>query len=281
MNSNLHRDPYTGLWLQRGGSQTGILDEIDTFVEGEKPRERAFRRQAVIETLVPLELLIHLPAAELRGLDLLLDVLSESTTCRVSAGGRDGGRIFCRLNQDVDVEILVEFMIRVRLRIPWREVQLFHWPDSNDRHLSCYLHTVNTSRKWSNRRSDLTGAMPVCLESNNGMQNPALGEATIEGPRTGYPFPDLMPVTDSIVSWVLWAEAGFPDPPSSLMDSYRTLTGHHLPQLPTLGLEPGPLDYFQDPWEVQGYGDHFHIAMFWESKLEPEKRGRWNLQGLW
>ena len=39
MNSNLHRDPYTGLWLQRGGSQTGILDEIDTFVEGEKPRK--------------------------------------------------------------------------------------------------------------------------------------------------------------------------------------------------------------------------------------------------
>ena len=23
----------------------------------------------------------------------------------------------------------------------------------------------------------------------------------------GYPFPDLMPVTDSIVSWVLWLEA--------------------------------------------------------------------------
>ena len=44
------------------------------------------------------------------------------------------------------------------------------------------------------------------------MQNPALGEATIEDPRTGYPFPDLMPVTDSIVSWVLWAEADFQTP---------------------------------------------------------------------
>ena len=75
LDSELYQDASTGSWVQRGGPRIGKPDEIDTSVHGESPREKALRRQAVTETLVPLDLLIQMPPPELRGLELLLDVL--------------------------------------------------------------------------------------------------------------------------------------------------------------------------------------------------------------
>ena len=61
MKSSLYRDPCTGHWLQRNGSQAGVFDEIDTLLEEENASERAQRRDAITETLIPLELLTQLP----------------------------------------------------------------------------------------------------------------------------------------------------------------------------------------------------------------------------
>ena len=82
LDSELYQDATTGSWLQRGGSRIDKPDEIDTSVHGESPREKALRRQAVTETLVPLDLLIQMPPPELRGLELLLDVLSSCVSFR-------------------------------------------------------------------------------------------------------------------------------------------------------------------------------------------------------
>ena len=84
-DTSLYRDPTTGRWLQIDGSRLGLLDEIDASVAGESARDRATRRVALTETLVPLDLLIQMPPAELRALELLLDVLTSSRTCRVTS----------------------------------------------------------------------------------------------------------------------------------------------------------------------------------------------------
>ena len=292
MKSSLYRDPCTGHWLQRNGSQAGVFDEIDTLLEEENASERAQRRDAITETLIPLELLTQLPPQELRGLELLLDVLQSSRSCRVSSAGGNGGRILCDLNRDADMEILVEFMVRVRLRIPWHRRQLKHWPGSNDRHLHCYLHRAKVSRNrprssiaWSQGRSDLTDAMVVCLESNHSLKDPYLALEEVRDPRTGYWFPDeskRLPVIDSVVSWALWAEAGFPSPPSSLRTAYLELTGKKLPTVPLvdhLESEAYLHDLSRDWWEVRSLIDErYDEARFWEERLVTEKRARWNLQ---
>ena len=65
LDSELYQDATSGRWLQRGGPRIGNPDEIDTSVPGESSRETALRRQAVTETLVPLDLLIQMPPPEL------------------------------------------------------------------------------------------------------------------------------------------------------------------------------------------------------------------------
>ena len=141
MDTSLYRDPNTGRWLQRGGSFFGSPDEIDTSVAGESSIDRAIRRNALTETLVPMDLLIQLPDPELRALELLLDVLTSSDLCRASSEG--GGRIICRLDQDVDVEILVEYMIRVRLGLPWHDTEEENFPPRHDTHVICYMHLTD------------------------------------------------------------------------------------------------------------------------------------------
>ena len=91
IDSELYQDATTGRWSQRGGSRIGKPVEIDTSVHGESPREKALRRQAVTETLVPLDLLIQMPPPELRGLELLLDVLASCESFRVTS--REDGMI--------------------------------------------------------------------------------------------------------------------------------------------------------------------------------------------
>ena len=58
LDSELYQDATTESWLQRGGPRIGTPEELDSSVHGESPREKALRRQAVTETLVPLDLLI-------------------------------------------------------------------------------------------------------------------------------------------------------------------------------------------------------------------------------
>jgi len=254
-DTSLYRDPTTGRWLQIDGSRLGLLDEIDASVAGESARDRATRRVALTETLVPLDLLIQMPPAELRALELLLDVLTSSRTCRVTS--EKGGRILCRINPFADVELLVEYMIRVRLGIPWNddyETRRF-WPSRYDRHLRIYM--IRCGGMFDGE------SIEVC------MVNMTL--------HLGFP------VTDAIVSWALWANCGFPNPPRSFVEAYNQLTGRALNGV--FASEEGYEEYeygFQLPGymtDENGMEPFFEIdwqASLWEESLMSSTRARRN-----
>jgi len=258
-DTSLYRDPTTSRWLRIDGSRLGFLGEIDSSVAGESARDRATRRDALTETLVPLDLLIQMPRAELRALELLLDVLTSSRKCRVTSesGGHNGGRILCRINPFVDVEILVEYMIRVRLGIPWDDRQLTSswWPSRDDNHLHCYM--IGLLYPFDGE------FIEVCMVNDY----------------TGRRFP----VTDSIVSWVLWANCGFPNPPRSFVRAYNDLTGMGFEgwfsseeqyeeyeygfQLPA---------YMTDEYGMEPFSELDLRAILWEESLMSGTRARRN-----
>ena len=254
-DSSLYRDPTTGRWLQIDGSRLGFLDEIDTSVAGECARDRATRRNALTETLVPLDLLIQMPPAELRALELLLDVLTSSRTCRATS--HDGGRVLCRLNPHADVEILVEYMIRVRLGIPWNGVNKSRgvWPSRDDDHLHSSLIGCG---------GDFDGEyFEVCMVNDY----------------TGRRYP----VIDSIVSWALWANCGFPNPPRSFVEAYNQLTGRALNGVFASEERYEEYEYgFQRPaYMTDEYGmEPFYEldwqASLWEESLMSSTRARRN-----
>ena len=270
IDTSLYRDPNTGRWLQRGGPCMGSPDEIDTSVAGESSVDRAIRRNALTETLVPMDLLIQMPDPELRALELLLDVLTSPGPCRASSEG--GGRILCRLDQDVDVEILVEYMIRVRLGLPWYGTEEENFPPRHDTHVICYMHLTDSESRWE--------GIEVCLQSTHSLDLafPRSGiPLTIRDPITGLWAPDpdsLLPVIDSIVSWVIWAQCGFPDPPESFTDSYVQLTEAPL-ELDCTG-EPVLPAYMTDEYGMEPFSELEWQARLWEESLMSSTRARRN-----
>ena len=284
IDSELYQDATTGTWSQAGGSRTGNRDEIDTSVPGEDPWEKALRRQAVTETLVPLDLLIQMPPPELRGLELLLDVLSSCESFRVTSRG--GGLIICRLDEDVDIEIRVEYMVRARLEIPWEgNDSLSGLRPPNDLHLACSMQLVDSESRWLAVNNHGKDRVDVCLSSYYRL-SPAegrrwdweeydlqieLGQGPwMEDPRTGLSVPDLaalLPVTDSIVTWALWAQSGFPNPPSSFILAYEQLTFPYAFE----GCLP---EYMTDQNGWEPWDDEFQPAIFWERLLESGTRAR-------
>ena len=280
IDSELYQDATTGRWSQTGGSRTGNRDEIDTSVPGETPWEKALRRQAVTETLVPLDLLIQMPPPELRGLELLLDVLTTCEACRVSSRG--GGRIIRRLDEDVDVEILVEYMIRRRLQIPWEGDCIEDLPPPHDLHLACFMHPTDSKSRWLVDDEGERDGVPVCLTSRYKIgpddrgsdpweyeRRPGMGPL-MEDPRTGLLIPNLdvlLPVTDSIVTWAIWAKCGFPNPPEPFKLAYDGVTNVY-------GYEGRMPEYLTDQNGWEPWDDEFEPAIFWERLLESGTRAR-------
>ena len=92
----------------------------------------------------------------------------------------------------------------------------------------------------------------------------------MEDPRTGLSVPDLaalLPVTDSIVTWALWAQSGFPNPPSSFILAYEQLTFPYAFE----GCLP---EYMTDENGWEPWDDEFQPAIFWERLLESGTRAR-------
>ena len=284
LDSELYQDASTGSWVQRGGPRIGKPDEIDTSVHGEPPREKALRRQAVTETLVPLDLLIQMPPPELRGLELLLDVITSCESFRVSS--REGGMIIRRLDDDVDIEIRVEYMIRARLMIPWEGADsLRGLRPPHDLHLACSMQLVDSDSRWLAVNKHRKDRVKVCLSSYFRL-SPAEGRRwdweeydlqielgrgpLMEDRRTGLLVPDLaalLPVTDSIVTWALWAQSGFPNPPESFKLAYEQLTFPYAFE----GCLP---EYMTDQNGWEPWDDEFEPAIFWERLLESGTRAR-------
>ena len=139
------------------------------------------------QALIPPDLFVSMPQPECKGLTLLTDVMINATVCKL---GPRVGLITAPYSDDIEIVLDVAETIERRLPAPWNGFWNNGW-DMNrglegDRHLETWV------------RNSKTGAITkVCIA--------ATGE--------GY-----VPAIDDCVSFVLWAEAGFPYPPHTLDD---------------------------------------------------------------
>ena len=141
------------------------------------------------QALIPADLLISMPQPECKGLTLLTDVMINATVCKL---GPRNGQITAPYSDDIEIVLDVAETIERRMPDPmqhwngfWNDGQRYERGLVDDRHLETWV------------RNSKTGAnTKVCIAA------------------TG----DQVPAIDDCVSFVLWAEAGFPYPPPTLDD---------------------------------------------------------------
>ena len=156
------------------------MDEMSELKEEWKRIDRA---------LIPTDLLCSMPQPECKGLTLLTDVMINATVCKL---GPRVGQITAPYSDDIEIVLDVAETIQRRLPDPhshwngfWNNGQFHNRGLVDDRHLETWV------------RNSKTGAnTKVCIAA------------------TG----DQVPAIDDCVSFVLWAEAGFPYPPHTLED---------------------------------------------------------------
>ena len=133
--------------------------------------------------LIPLGLLGSMPQPECTGLTMLTDIMINATVCKL---GPNIGQITAPYSDDIEIILDVAETIERRLPALWNGYGRRDRGLEDDRHLETWV------------RNSKTGAnSKVCIA--------ATGD--------GY-----VPAIDDCVSFVLWAEAGFPYPPSTLDD---------------------------------------------------------------
>ena len=156
------------------------MDEMSELKEEWKRIDRA---------LIPTDLLCSMPQPECKGLTLLTDVMINATVCKL---GPRVGQITAPYSDDIEIVLDVAETIQRRLPDPhshwngfWNNNQFHNRGLEDDRHLETWV------------RNSKTGAnTKVCIA--------ATGKS--------------VPAIDDCVSFVLWAEAGFPYPPHTLED---------------------------------------------------------------
>ena len=138
------------------------------------------------QALIPPDLFVSMPQPECKGLTLLTDVMINATVCKL---GPRVGQITAPYSDDIEIVLDVAETIERRLPAPWNG--FWNNERDNDRGLEGDRHLET----WV--RNSKTGAnTKVCIAATGG---PA-------------------PAIDDCVSFVLWAEAGFPYPPFTLDD---------------------------------------------------------------
>ena len=142
------------------------------------------------QALIPPDLFVSMPQPECKGLTLLTDVMINATVCKL---GPRKGQITAPYSDDIEIILDVAETIERRLTDPhshwngfWNNNQFHNRGLEGDRHLETWVCNSKTGN-----------AAKVCIT--------ATGD--------GY-----VPATDDCVSFVLWAEAGFPYPPHTLDD---------------------------------------------------------------
>ena len=156
------------------------MDAISELKEDWKRVDRA---------LIPEKLLSEMPQPECKGLSLLTDVMINATVCKL---GPHVGQITAPYSDDIEIVLDVAKTIERRMPDPaahwngfWEGGDHFGRGGPDDRHLETWV------------RNSKTGAnTKVCIA--------ATGET--------------VPAIDNCVSFVLWAEVGFPYPPPTLDD---------------------------------------------------------------
>ena len=157
-----------------------------------QPKDTELRDEwkRIDRALIPADLLCSMPQPECKGLTLLTDVMINATVCKL---GPRKGQITAPYSDDIEIVLDVAETIERRLTDPhshwngfWNNNQFHNRGLEGDRHLETWV-----------RNSKTGNAAKVCIA--------ATGD--------GY-----VPAIDDCVSFVLWAEAGFPYPPSTLDD---------------------------------------------------------------
>jgi len=157
----------------------------------EGPMNEKKRREAWMEiekNLLDDDLVPIVPVQEWRGLTLLVENLVNSEICSTN----EKGRIVAELSPEVEIVMLFEEMLRRRIDYLSMHGLDRPAPDSVVK-IDCHLDI------WIRRRSD------------NQHGDKWSRKACILAPKAA-----ALPVTDLAATFVLWAEAGFPNPPSNM-----------------------------------------------------------------
>ena len=134
--------------------------------------------------LIPPDLLVSMPQPECKGLTMLTDVMANATVCKL---GPCIGQITAQYCHDIEIVLDVARTIKRRMRrLCWSPGQPIVGEQRGiDRHLVVWVRCSNTGIQ----------AAP-CIVSYGG----------------------VVPAIDDCVSFVLWAETGFLNPPFTLDD---------------------------------------------------------------
>ena len=152
------------------------------------------------EALISPELLADLPQPECTALTLLVDAMINSTVCDL---GPKQGQITAKVDDEIYIMLDVEQTVRNRLNWEW--------------------HKDPEVRAAVDRTTGFFGRSETALEISafkltqdrdyarfpNGFKFPAC----VHGPNVS------IPALDDCASFVYWAEAGFPNPPSTIYDA--------------------------------------------------------------
>ena len=156
-----------------------------------QPKDTELRDEwkRIDRALIPADLLCSMPQPECKGLTLLTDVMINATVCKL---GPRKGQITAPYSDDIEIVLDVAETIERRMPAPWNGF----WNDGRGHRHDRGLEGDRHLETWV--RNSKTGAnTKVC----------------ISGSGEGY-----VPAIDDCVSFVLWAEAGFPYPPPTLDD---------------------------------------------------------------
>ena len=146
------------------------------------------------EALISPELLADLPQPECTALTLLVDAMINSTVCDVGPGR---GQITAKVDDEIYITLDVEET--VRNRINKREYPNGGWNGWEPMHAGTIME-IWVFKLTHDRDYD---------RFPDGFKFPAC----VHGPKAS------LPALDDCASFVYWAEAGFPNPPSTISDA--------------------------------------------------------------
>jgi hypothetical protein len=146
------------------------------------------------EALIPPELLADMPQPECKALTLLVDAMINSTVCDVGPGR---GQITAKVDDDIYITLDVEQTVRNRIskQDPKTVARLRDWETYPHTAMEIWVFKLIHNRDY--------GRFP------DGFKFPAC----VHGPKAS------IPALDDCASFVYWAEAGFPNPPSTILDA--------------------------------------------------------------
>ena len=155
------------------------------------------------EALISPELMADLPQPECTALTLLVDAMINSTVCDL---GPTQGQITARVDDEISIILDVEETVRNRISRNQQKRVYRNLPGG----LAAPETYATAMEIFAFKPSD-TG--PLDLQGRAKFPNGAKFPACVHGPKAS------IPALADCASFVYWAEAGFPTPPSPISDA--------------------------------------------------------------